>query len=477
MKKYDLPENLDLNNKEFKTLWKIITTTNKSVFLTGRAGTGKSTFLKYICAKTNKKYVVLAPTGIAAVNVGGMTLHSFFKIPFKPLLPDDPQYQNKTIQKTLNYNREKIKMLRALDLIIIDEISMVRADIIDFIDKVLRYYCRNMREPFGGKQILFVGDVFQLEPVVTPDMREILRNYYRQFFFFNARAFNELSLIPIELLKIYRQNNTEFVSMLDRIRIDKATQQDLEKLGTRVDLNYQAPTSELVITLAARRDIVDSINDERMSSLTTPEFLFEGKIKDDFPEQNLPTSKELLLKEDAQVIFVKNDHQQRWVNGTLGKIVHLDEDNISVELEGGNIYSIEPEIWGNVKYTYDEKKREVKEIILGTFTQYPIKPAWALTVHKSQGLTFNNVIINLKGGAFACGQTYVALSRCTSLEGLILRQNIRLNDILVNPAVIEFSHKFNDSFAITNALNEAEAHKYYLESLNCFKNEKFNDAF
>lgn len=356
---YTLPENIDLDNPEFKNLWQLINTTNNSVFLTGKAGTGKSTFLKYICVNTKKKFVVLAPTGIAAVNVSGMTLHSFFKMPFKPLLPDDPWFAPSKIRKTLKYNKEKVKLLKELDLIIIDEISMVRADMIDFIDKVLRIYCENMREPFGGKQLLLVGDAFQLEPVITQDMREILSRYYRQFFFFNARAFDALSLVPIELKKIYRQNNQEFISLLDKVRIDKIKDVDLNKINSRVIRNYQPNTEDIIITLATRRDTVDSINSERLRALSSNEFTYSGIIKDEFPVQNLPTSKDLVLKEGSQIIFIKNDRDQRWVNGTLGKIVELDS-NIVVELENGERHIVEQEIWENVKYTYDEKKERDK---------------------------------------------------------------------------------------------------------------------
>lgn len=467
-------ENIDLDNLEFQNAWNLIRNTRRSVFLTGKAGTGKSTFLKYICANTSKEHVVLAPTGIAAVNVGGQTLHSFFKIPFKPLLPDDPDFSPRRIRKTLRYSAQKVKLIRKLQLIIIDEISMVRCDIIDFIDKVLRIYSGNMREPFGGKQLLFVGDIFQLEPVITRDMRDILRRYYKQFFFFNAKVFSYLGLIPIELRKIYRQTDSSFISMLDRVRVSHASESDLRLLNSRCDLNYQEPSNGLVMTLATRRDTVDSINDAHMQALDTPEYVFNGVVTDVFPDNDLPTSKELTLKQGAQVIFIRNDREGRWVNGSLGKVYRLDEDGIQVELENGDCYLVEQEIWENVQYSYDEKEKKVVENVVGTFRQYPIKPAWALTVHKSQGLTFNNIVIDFSGGAFSSGQTYVALSRCTSLQGITLLKPLSLRDIIVNTAIVDFSREFNNQAVINDAMLMEKAGGLYAMASIAFDHDDFS---
>lgn len=469
-------EDIDIDNKEFLNAWELITNTHQSVFLTGKAGTGKSTFLRYICSNTNKKYVVLAPTGIAAVNVGGMTLHSFFKIPFKPLLPDDKDFSPSQIRKTLKYSREKVKIIKEIDLIIIDEISMVRADIMDFIDKVLRIYSGNMREPFGGKQLLLVGDIFQLEPVVTNDMKELLRRSYNQFFFFNAYVFKSVNIVPIELRKIYRQTNEQFISMLDRIRINKATRADLSIINNRLVPDYKEDKNDFSITLATRRDVVDVINEEHLNELDCAEFIYQGEISGTFPTQNLPTSQELTVKQGAQVLFIKNDKDQRWINGTIGKVAHLTPENITIELENGEQYTIEPDIWENMQYTYDEKEKRVKEKILGTFKQFPIKLAWALTVHKSQGLTFNKVIMDFSGGAFSSGQTYVALSRCTTLEGIILRQAIRERDIIVNPAIVEFSHNFNNQILIDSAIKHSEAEQYYRSSIRSYEQGDYRSA-
>lgn len=467
-------DNIDLDNVEFQNAWNLIRNTHRSVFLTGKAGTGKSTFLKYICANTKKEHVVLAPTGIAAVNVGGQTMHSFFKIPFKPLLPDDPDFSPRRIRKTLRYSSQKVKLIKKLQLIIIDEISMVRCDIIDFIDKVLRIYSGNMREPFGGKQLLFVGDIFQLEPVITRDMRDILRRYYQQFFFFNANVFGKLGLIPIELRKIYRQTDSSFISMLDRVRVSHATAADLQQLNSRCDINYQEPSNGLVMTLATRRDTVDSINDAHMQALDTPEYVFTGVVTDVFPDNDLPTNKELTLKLGAQVIFIRNDKEGRWVNGTLGRVSMLDEGGMEVQLENGDSYVVEQEIWENVQYSYDEKEKKVIENVVGTFKQYPIKPAWALTVHKSQGLTFNNIVIDFAGGAFSSGQTYVALSRCTSLEGITLLKPLTQRDIIVNTAIVDFSRQFNNQAVINDAMLIEKANGLYTMASIAFDHDDFS---
>lgn len=469
-----LPDNIDLDNPEFQNVWNLIQHTHQSVFLTGKAGTGKSTFLKYICANTHKKYVVLAPTGIAAVNVGGQTLHSFFKIPFRPLLADDPDFAPRQIRKTLRYTKEKVKLIQQLDLIIIDEISMVRADIIDFVDKVLRNYSGNMREPFGGKQLLFVGDIFQLEPVVTRDMRQILQRDYNQFFFFNARVFNDLGLVPIELRKIYRQSDSDFVQLLDRVRVSHATKADIMCLNMRYNPNYS--DEGFSITLATRRDTVNSINDDHMAALKTPEFVYEGEIEGNFPENDLPTSLQLTLKVGAQVIFIRNDKEGRWVNGTIGQVHELTERMIQIVLEDGVIHEIEPEVWENIQYSYDEKKKAVVENVLGSFKQFPVKPAWALTVHKSQGLTFNNVVIDFAGGAFTSGQTYVALSRCTSLEGITLLKPLTERDIIVNTAVVDFSRRFNDQRAIDDAMNLEKARQLYVRANHAFEHQQWRDC-
>ena len=473
----DKQQDIDLDNKEFQDVWKLIRFTRQSVFLTGKAGTGKSTFLKYICANTKKKFFVLAPTGIAAVNVGGVTMHSFFKIPFKPVLPDDPEFDNRHIRSRMKYSKEFIKLLRALDLIIIDEISMVRADVIDFVDKIMRTFSGNWREPFGGKQMLFVGDLFQLEPVVTGDMRDILSRFYPNPFFFSARAFSRIKVVPIELRKVYRQSDSSFVEMLDRMRGGCPTDADIMMLNRR--LVKQSPKSDdrMVMTLATTRSMVDHINDAHLEALPAKEITYIGEISGDFPENSLPTSKELTVKTGAQVVFIRNDMEKRWVNGTIGKIYLAEEEKLIVQLEDGSFHNVEPVVWSNIKYEFDEKNNKVIERELGCFRQFPIKLAWALTIHKSQGLTFNDVIIDIGSGTFSGGQAYVALSRCRSLEGMELASTINKRDVFINPAVVNFSRSFNDNALIESALERAKADDLYAKALDAVNRDDVTEAF
>ena len=474
-------DTIDLDNPELQKALQIIQFTNNSLFLTGKAGTGKSTFLRYISATTKKKHVILAPTGIAAINAGGSTLHSFFKLPFYPLVPTDKRYSTRNLRSTMKYNGDKCKLLREVELIIIDEISMVRADIIDFIDKVLRIYNRNMREPFGGKQLLLVGDIYQLEPVLKEEDRQLLQPYYASSYFFDAKVFQNYPLVSIELNKVYRQNDPSFISILDHIRTNQVSDNDLRYINARVGAQRgttEIPQEDFTITLSTRRDTVDWINNQGLDSLNGAPVMFLGEIKGEFPESSLPTPIELNLKVGAHVMFIKNDTQKQWVNGTLGLIIGIDEEAgiLYVHTEEGDDLQVQREMWENVRYHFNETEQKIEEEQIGTYVQFPVKLAWAITVHKSQGLTFRNVNIDFTGGVFAGGQAYVALSRCTSLEGITLKEPLHRNEVFVRSEVVQFARHYNDHNIISAALRQSKADKEYYDAARAFDKGDF-DSF
>lgn len=478
---------LDTNNIEFQTALELIQETNQSFFLTGKAGTGKSTFLKHIVETVLKDFVVVAPTGIAAVNVGGVTIHSFFQFPLRPLLPEDEDI------KLFWKDSEKRKIISAMDTLIIDEISMVRADLIDGIDYSLRKNGGNPNLPFGGKQVVFVGDIFQLEPVTIKNSGEqkIINEIYGSSYFYNAKVFERVNLFTVELQKVYRQTDSAFISLLDKVRIKEISQTDLNKINTRVFSQSELNKNDFAITLTTKNDLADTVNFKKLSELKTDPFTYNAEVSGEFEESKYPTEPELTLKVGAQVIFIKNDTDKRWVNGTIGQVSGLTDTEIKVKLKDGEIYSVEKRMWENIKYQYNKEIKKIEQEIVGTFKQYPLKLAWAITIHKSQGLTFDKVVVDFGSGTFASGQAYVALSRATSFEGLFLKQKLNSTDIYIDDEIKEFAKTFNDKTRINESLivgkkvfkyqknndNERIGDLYFKNAITNIENGNFKSAY
>jgi ATP-dependent exoDNAse (exonuclease V) alpha subunit len=423
--KNKLPENLVIT-EEFKSAFELMENTTKCAYITGKAGTGKSTLLTYFRQKTKKNVIVLAPTGIAAINVEGSTIHSFFR--FAPQLIEKANIQR-------DFTRQDL--FGKIDMIVIDEISMVRVDLLDGIDYSLRLN-RKLDTPFGGVQMVFFGDLYQLPPVVVgKDLTDYFEEHFGGAFFFNAKVFNELSFDYIELQTIFRQKDEHFKDILNSIRENRVTQKELELLNDRHNPTHAFDASNVCLTLSTTNKIADDVNLERMNNLTSKEFFYPAIITGRFDKASYPTEPKLFLKEGAQIMMLKNDSQKRWVNGTLGLISDLTEAEVTIEIDGTN-YTIEKATWEVIEYQYNKEEKKIEAIVAGSFTQFPVKLAWAITIHKSQGQTFDNVVIDLGNGAFTHGQTYVALSRCTSLEGITLKTQIRQRDIILDPKVSRF---------------------------------------
>lgn len=454
-----------ITNQIFELAVDVICNTSRSVFLTGKAGTGKTTLLRYISENCNKNVIVTAPTGIAAINAGGVTLHSLLQLPFEAFIPD---YEGK---KKLDYHfklrKSKIRMLQELELLIIDEVSMLRADILDAADYMLRRY-RNNAKPFGGVQMLFIGDLFQLPPVVQSCEWELLKQYYLSPFFFHAGALKELQLLHIELKSVYRQSDKLFIDILNRIRDNKVTASDFSLLNNCYNPSFKPNEKGDYIILCTHNYQADRINERELHNLTGELYSFKGTVNGDFSENTLPADFDLKLKTGAQIMFIKNDsgEKRRYYNGKLATVAGLDKNSICVRFKDGSLLKLEPEVWRNISYKLNEESGDIEEKELGSYTQYPIRLAWAITIHKSQGLTFERVIIDA-GQAFAPGQVYVALSRCVSLEGIVLYSRLTQQAVNTDKFAREFSLK-EHSVAYLQEMLKAEKPDYCARQLKKF---------
>ncbi len=420
-------------NKELRQAWDFVEHTGTSIFLTGKAGTGKTTFLKAIKERSAKRMIVVAPTGVAAINAGGVTIHSFFQLPFTPFIP------GMAIKDRFDFGKEKRRIIRTLDMVVIDEISMVRSDLLDAVDSVLRRY-RDRTQPFGGVQLLMIGDLQQLTPVVTPQDEEMLRPYYDTPYFFGSKALQQISYVTIQLTHVYRQQDQAFIDILNHIRDGRPTAGDMERLNARCRPVFFPKAEEGYIRLTTHNRLADSFNETELQKLKGRRYTYRAEIKDTFPEYSYPADVNLELKVGAQVMFIKNDGSGRhlYYNGRIGHVTALDEKGIEVKCPGDEEpIKVEPQEWENTKYAINERTKTIEPQVQGVFRQYPLRLAWAITIHKSQGLTFDRAIIDA-GLSFASGQVYVALSRCKSLEGLVLASPISAGNVINDRRVAEY---------------------------------------
>ena len=443
---------------------KYINSTNRHIFLTGRAGTGKTTFLRDIVTFTHKKVVVAAPTGIAAINAGGITLHSLFHLPFGTFIPDNNYNDSgdrsiqlntpRSLISSIKMNTSKRQLIREMELLIIDEVSMLRADLLDAIDTILRYVRRKNNVPFGGVQMLFIGDLLQLPPVVKSEEKNYLRSYYRGVYFFESKALQNNTPIYIELDKIYRQTDLSFISILNNLRDNKTTQADIEILNKQYSPTLESGVKDGYIFITTHNHKAENINRQELNKLKEKSYSYDAEVKGDFNDYSYPIEYTLELKKGVQVMFIKNDPspERLYFNGKIGKVSKLDKDSVEVSFEDGteNVY-VEKYIWENKRYSLNKENNEIDEKIMGTFSHFPLKLAWAITVHKSQGLTFEKAIIDVSG-AFAPGQIYVALSRLTSLNGLLLNEPISTKGMDQDIAVKEFAEEKLDSEVLQTRL-------------------------
>ena len=453
-------------NRELGLAWDLIENTGTNLFLTGRAGTGKTTFLKKLKEKCPKRMVVLAPTGIAAINAGGMTIHSFFQLPFAPFVPETSFSSSGKAKYGFRFGKEKIRLIRSTDLVVIDEISMVRADLLDAVDNVLRRF-RDREKPFGGVQLLMIGDLQQLSPVVKDEEWDMLKEYYDTPYFFSSHALKSTDYCTVELKTVYRQRDETFLNLLNAIRENRCSDATLDALNGRYIPGFRPAKEEGYIRLVTHNHQAQRINARELELLPDKPFFFKAEIEGKFPDWSFPTEEVLELKRGAQIMFVKNDSskEHRFFNGMLGEITGISKDGITVRNgEGGEEFALQKEEWTNAKYVLDSDTKEIREEIEGVFRQYPVRLAWAITIHKSQGLTFDRAIIDA-GYAFSHGQTYVALSRCRTLEGLVLSTPLSRRAIITDAAVEDFTERARLGRPDEARLRELER-AYFCEQLS-----------
>lgn len=463
---------IDLDNEMFMLAASLVNESNRSIFLTGKAGTGKTTFLKYIRENCIKQVAVTAPTGVAAINAGGATIHSFFQLPLSPFIPEargfmqnDSAVNKHSLIGRMRLTNEKRKVLRQLELLIIDEISMVRCDTLDAIDVVLRYFRNRNSEPFGGVQVLLIGDMFQLPPVVPDEEWNLLSQFYRSAYFFDSQVMQQFPPAYIEFQKIYRQSDTGFIQVLNEVRHNNLSEKGLELLNSRYDPWFELSDNDGYIFLTTHNFQSDKINNSELGKLKSKPQIFKAIVEGDFNEKAYPADELLELKTGAQVMFIKNDREKikRYFNGKIGVITKIDDDAIYVQCDGDEEeIEVNVETWENIRYTVDKQTQQLEEDVIGKFMQYPLRLAWAVTIHKSQGLTFDKAVIDA-ARAFAPGQVYVALSRCTTLNGIVLKSQITPSGLQTDARIIEFSKRDKLEETLRNELIQSK--KSYQENL------------
>ncbi|QIJ88206.1 DNA repair and recombination protein, putative helicase [Mesoflavibacter sp. HG96] len=431
-------------NKELELGWDFVNKSQRNIFLTGKAGTGKTTFLHTLKQNSLKRMVIVAPTGVAAINAKGVTIHSFFQLPFGPILPDDTFSASNGFKN--KFSKTKINIIKSLDLLVIDEISMVRADLLDAIDKILRRY-KDRNQVFGGLQVLMIGDLQQLSPVVRDNEWELLKPFYNNPYFFSSHAYQYCNPITVELKNIYRQDNPKFIEILNEIRSNNLSEKSVEELNKRLNPNFSPSENEGYIFLTTHNRKADQVNQSELDKLSSKTVSYSAKVQGKFPEFSYPNEDKLVLKVGAQVMFIRNDSspEKRYFNGKIGKVIHLDKDEVVVKCPDDDFTIItKPETWENITYKVDKETDAIKEDKIGSYTQMPLRLAWSITIHKSQGLTFEKAVIDAEG-AFAHGQTYVALSRCKSLEGLVLKSKINSRHIISDTNVLNFTKQAEEN--------------------------------